>query len=136
MQLSATTTHAFGITGLAIPDLWGTDVDLPCHGARGPLAPKRAINLARSSAAAANGGLRLYHPASCMFKNPTNNPCLAQQNANGFEFKFRGGPAGWEVLGLPATVESMVLVSPDGKSVIQELHQAIEAGSNEGELFN
>ena len=71
-----------------------------------------------------------------MFKNPTNNPCLAQHDGNGFEFKFQGGPPGWEVLGLPATVESMVLVSPDGKSVIQELHQAIEAGPNEGELFN
>ncbi len=85
MQLSATTIHAFGITGLTIPDLWWADVDLPCNG---------AINIARSSAAAANGGLRLYHPASCMFKNPTDNPCLTQQDANGFEFKFQGGPPG------------------------------------------
>ena len=74
-------------------------------------------------------------PAACLKTRPTT-PCLAQQDGNGFEFKFQGGPPGWEVLGLPATVESMVLVSPDGKSVIQELHQAIEAGSNEGELFN
>ena len=114
----------------------GLMLSSPAMAQEDPLAPKRAINLARSSAAAANGGLRVYHPASCMFKNPTNNPCLAQQDGNGFEFKFQGGPPGWEVLGLPATVESMVLVSPDGKSVIQELHQAIEAGSNEGELFD
>ena len=64
------------------------------------------------------------------------SPAMAQEDGTGFEFKFQGGPPGWEVLGLPATVESMVLVSPDGKSVIQELHQAIEAGSNEGELFD
>ena len=114
----------------------GLMLSSPAIAQEDPLAPKRAINLARSSAAAANGGLRLYHTASCMFRNPTNNPCLAQQNANGFQFKFRGGPAGWEVLGLPATVESMVLVSPDGRSVIQELHQAIGAGSNEGEFLN
>ncbi len=30
----------------------------------------------------------------------------------------------------------MVLISSDGKSVIQELHQAIEAPSNEDEFFN
>ena len=65
-------------------------------------------------------------------KKPMSN----KRDANGLTFRFLGGPPGWEVLGLPATVESMVLVSPDGKSVIQELHQAIQAGSNEGELFN
>ena len=101
-----------------------------------PTASKRAINLARGTAAKSNGGLRLYHPARCMYGNPTNNPCLTKRDASGFEFRFRGGPPGWEVLGLPATVESMVLVSPDGKSVIQEQHQAIGAGANEGELFN
>ena len=101
-----------------------------------PTASKRAINLARGTAAKSNGGLRLYHPARCMYGNPTNNPCLTKRDASGFEFRFMGGPPGWEVLGLPATVESMVLVSPDGKSVIQEQHQAIGAGANEGELFN
>ena len=84
----------------------------PAMAQEDPLAPKRAINLARSSAAAANGGLRLYHPASCMFKNPTDNPCLAQQDANGFEFKFQGAPPGWKMFGLPAMVKSMVLVPP------------------------
>ena len=34
---------------------------------------KRAINLARGIGAAANGGLRLYHPARCMYMAPTNN---------------------------------------------------------------
>ena len=87
------------------------------------LAARRAINLARGSAVAANGGLSLYHPASCMFKDPRNNPCLVRQDANGFEFQFQGGPPGWEVLGLPATVRSTVLIAPDGQRVIQGVHR-------------
>ena len=90
-----------------------------------PLAARRAINFARDSAVEANGGLRLYHPASCMFKDPTNNPCLVKRDANGFKFQFQGGPAGWEVLGLPATVESTVLVAPNGKAAIKERHQVL-----------
>ena len=90
-----------------------------------PLAARRAINFARDSAVEANGGLRLYHPASCMFKDPTNNPCLVKRDANGFKFQFQGGPAGWEVLGLPATVESTVLVAPNGEAAIKEIHQVL-----------
>ena len=100
-----------------------------------PYTAKRAINHARNSAAAANGGLRLYHPASCMFNDPMDNPCLAQSDANGFEFQFHGGPPGWEVLGLPATVKSTVLISPDGQTVIQELHQEI-GDTSSGEDVN
>ena len=90
-----------------------------------PTASKRAINLARGTAAKSNGGLRLYHPARCMYGNPTNNPCLTKRDANGFEFRFPGGPPGWEVLGLPPTVESIVLIAPDGRSVIAESHEDI-----------
>ena len=94
-----------------------------------PTASKRAINLARGTAAKSNGGLRLYHPARCMYGNPTNNPCLTQRDASGFEFRFRGGPPGWEVLGLHPTVESIVLIAPNGRSVITESHEDIRGGS-------
>ena len=90
-----------------------------------PTASKRAINLARGTAAAANGGLRLYHPARCMYVSPTKNPCLIKRDANGLTFRFLGGPPGWEVLGLSPTVESIVVIAPDGKSVITESHQEI-----------
>ena len=90
---------------------------------------KRAINLARGTGAAANGGLRLHHPARCMYGNPTNNPCLTKRDTNGFEFRFLGGPPGWEVLGLPPSVESIVLIAPDGRSVIAESHKDIGEGS-------
>ena len=90
-----------------------------------PTAAKRAINLARGTAAAANGGLRLYHPARCMYVSPTKNPCLIKRDANGLTFRFLGGPPGWEVLGLPPTVESIVVIAPDGQSVITESHEEI-----------
>ena len=83
-----------------------------------PTASKRAINLARGTAAKSNGGLRLYHPARCMYGNPTNNPCLTKRDASGFEFRFMGGPSGWEALGLSPTVMSIALIAPDGRSVI------------------
>ena len=94
-----------------------------------PTASKRAINLARGTAAKSNGGLRLYHPARCMYGNPTNNPCLTKRDASGFEFRFMGGPPGWEVLGLSPTVESIVLIAPNGRSVIAESHEDISGGS-------
>ena len=94
-----------------------------------PTASKRAINLARGTAAKSNGGLRLYHPARCMYGNPTNNPCLTKRDANGFEFRFPGGPPGWEVLGLPPTVQSIVLIAPNGRSVIAESHEDMSRGS-------
>ena len=94
-----------------------------------PTASKRAINLARGTAAKSNGGLRLYHPARCMYGNPTNNPCLTKRDASGFEFRFRGGPPGWEVLGLHPTVESIVLIAPNGRSVIAESHEDIRGAS-------
>ena len=94
-----------------------------------PTASKRAINLARGTATKSNGGLRLYHPARCMHGNPTNNPCLTKRDASGFEFRFRGGPPGWEVLGLHPTVESIVLIAPNGRSVITESHEDISGAS-------
>jgi len=93
-----------------------------------PTASKRAINLARGTAAKSNGGLRLYYPARCMYGNPTNNPCLTKRDASGFEFRFMGGPPGWEVLGLSPTVESIVLIAPNGRSVIAESHEDISGG--------
>ena len=95
-----------------------------------PTASKRAINLARGTATKSNGGLRLYHPARCMYGNPTNNPCLTKRDANGFEFQFLGGPPGWEVLGLPPTVDSIVLIAPNGRSVVAESHEDISEVSS------
>ena len=61
-----------------------------------------------------------------MYLNPTNNPCLTKLDADGFEFRFQGGPPGWEVIGIPPTVESIVLIAPDGRSVVAESHEEIK----------
>jgi len=50
---------------------------------------------------------------------------LTKRDASGFEFRFIGGPPGWEVLGLPPTVMPIVLIAPDGRSVIAESHEEI-----------
>ena len=65
-----------------------------------------------------NGGLRLYHAASCMYQQ-NGEKCLIERSPNGFLFRFFGGPPGWQPLGKLPTVETEVLVAPDGKTVIQ-----------------
>ena len=72
------------------------------------------------------GGLRIYHPARCMYLNQTNTPCLKKLYADGFEFRFQGGPPGWEVIGIPPTVESIVLIALDGRSIVAESHEEIK----------
>lgn len=83
---------------------------------------QRGINLARGTAAKLNGGLSLYRPAVCMFQGISNNPCLIGRSAEGFTFRFLGGSPGWEQLQLPATVETELLISRDGRSVVQILY--------------
>ena len=61
-----------------------------------------------------------------MYLNPTNNPCLTKLDGRGFEFRFKGGPPGWEVIGIPPSVESIVLIAPDGRSVVAESHEEIK----------
>ena len=82
-------------------------------------APTRGLNLARRTAIASNGGLGLFHPARCMFAGTASSPCLTKREW-GFEYRFLGGRPGWEPLGLPPAVESIVLISPDGRSVVAE----------------
>ena len=83
-----------------------------------PLAARRAINLARGSAVALNGGLRIYRPGSCMFKSAVNNPCLVHASRDGFQFLVPGGIPGWEQSsGEPETV-TRVWVSGDGRSLL------------------
>ena len=64
-----------------------------------------------------------------MYGIPTTNPRPTKRDGTGFEFRFPGGPPGWEVLGLPPTVESIVLIAPSGRSVIAESHEDIRRGA-------
>jgi hypothetical protein len=86
-------------------------------------ARQRAINLARNTVVRLNGGLTLYMPAACMFASGGNGgSCLVQQNDQGFLFRFNGGAPGWQQLNQAPTTSSEVLVSPDGRTVVQVLY--------------
>lgn len=86
---------------------------------------QRAINLARGTAAKLNGGLSVYRPAVCMYQGISNNPCLVGRSEAGYTFRFLGGSPGWEQLQLPATVETELLISRDGRTVVQIIYNGL-----------
>jgi len=81
----------------------------------------RAANLARMRAELINGGLGVYRSAPCMYER-SGGSCLVRADAGGFLFRFDGGAPGWAQLGLPPTVESEILVAPDGRSVLSVVY--------------
>lgn len=81
----------------------------------------RAVNLARMRGELINGGLRVYRPALCMYER-SGGDCLVRADAEGFLFRFYGGVPGWAQLGLPPTVESEILIAPDGRSVLSVVY--------------
>ncbi len=83
---------------------------------------QRGLNLARDTAIRLNGGLSFYRPASCMYAGISENPCLLSREGKGFVFRFSGGSPGWEQLQLPATVETEILVSRDGRTVLEVIY--------------
>jgi hypothetical protein len=83
----------------------------------------RAVNLARNTAVKLNGGLNVYRPAACMFSTDiSGGSCLVQTNSDGYLYRFLGGAPGWQQLGLPATTETELLISPDGRTVVTLLY--------------
>jgi hypothetical protein len=101
-----------------------------------PASAIRAINLARTTAIAQNGGLSRYRPAQCMFQtaNP-ENPCLINSpddgnnnnnardnrnnNSNTYVFRFQGGAPGWQQQNQRPSVETEITVSADGRDVVR-----------------
>jgi opacity protein-like surface antigen len=77
-------------------------------------AQMRAANLARMQAEIVNGGLGRYSPADCMHQGGGAD-CLVSNTAEGYRFRFLGGVPGWSARREPATLETVVLISPDGK---------------------
>jgi len=74
----------------------------------------RAANLARMQAELINGGGSQYSPADCMHQGG-GSTCMISNTAEGFRFRFLGGAPGWAARRDPATIESVILVSQDGK---------------------
>lgn len=88
-----------------------------------PFSGVRALNTARNAAINLNGGLTKYRPAACMFATDiAGGECLLQRDAEGYLFRFQGGAPGWQQLGLPATTETELLVSRDGRSVVRVIY--------------
>jgi hypothetical protein len=86
--------------------------------AKVPAAQVRALNLARNTAVAENGGLNVYRPQPCMFEtSDAGGSCLIRNNADGFTFRFLGGKPGWAESNGPATTETEIWIAPDGKAV-------------------
>ena len=83
-----------------------------------PLAAKRALNLARGTAVELNGGLSQYRPSSCMFRTAAGNPCITRADSSGIEFTIPGGKPGWEESGEEPTLLNVVVISPDGRTVL------------------
>ncbi len=81
----------------------------------------RAANLARMEAEQLNGGLTRYFPANCMYAQGGGN-CLVQSDSNGYLFQFLGGAPGWETNKQSATVQTKILISPDGRTVKNVLY--------------
>ena len=104
--------------------LLGSAVSLPnpARAQTDAMAPKRALNLARDTAVRLNGGLSKYRPARCMHQSITNNPCLAQRDADGFVFHFPGGHPGWQEAGTPPSQVTVLRVSADGRAITQTIH--------------
>jgi hypothetical protein len=80
----------------------------------------RAVNLARDTAVKLNGGLTAYRPAKCMFDTSLGGGnCLIRRDDQGFLFRFLGGAPGWQELGLQPNWDTQILVSADGRQVLQ-----------------
>ena len=86
----------------------------------------RAANLARMQAELINGGLGQYSPADCMHQGGGgsgggsgigNCLCLVSSSPQGYRFRFLGGIPGWAARQERATIETVILVSPDGKNL-------------------
>lgn len=91
------------------------------------LALNRAKNLARVAAEATNGGLNRYVAESKMYGGGSGTDYTYK---NGFfTFQFVGGAPGWQPQGLPPTVESVISVSFDGKTVRTDYNGPIRSGT-------
>jgi len=84
----------------------------------------RAANMARMQAEGLNGGLQVYTAEDCMHRGG-GGPCLVSDSEQGYRFRFLGGAPGWASRREQATIETVVLVSPDAKELKVEYNGPI-----------
>ena len=86
-----------------------------------PPSQLRAGNLARMEAEQLNGGLSEYSTARCMHRSGGGR-CMVEDSAQGYRFNIPGGPPGWQALGQEPTLETELLISPDGNQLKQVIY--------------
>ena len=104
--------------GVALPLLSTLTVMAPLasRAAEVPQTQEKAANVARMKAEALNGGLSKYRTAACMHQLGGGS-CMVMATSAGYQFKFFGGSPGWQTMNRKPSVETQLMVSPDGTRV-------------------
>ena len=54
-----------------------------------------------------------------MFASAIGNTCITRSDSQGIEFTIPGGPPGWEQNDEEPSVVTVVVIAPDGRSVLE-----------------
>ena len=85
-------------------------------------AQQRAVNVARMRAERMNGGLSNYRAAKCMYNTSAGGgECLVSVDG-GYTFVIPGGSPGWQEMDQSPTVETELIISTDGRTVLAEIY--------------
>ena len=106
------------LLGVALPLLSTLTALAPLElrAAEVPRTQEKAANVARMKAEVLNGGLTKYRTAACMHQLGGGS-CMVRASSDGYRFQFLGGTPGWETMNRKPTVETQIMVSPDGTKV-------------------
>ena len=114
------------LLGVALPLLSTLTAFAPLalRAAEIPRTQEKAANVARMKAEALNGGLTKYRTAACMHQLGGGS-CMVRASTDGYRFQFLGGTPGWQTMNRKPTVETQILVSPDGTKVEKVIYNGV-----------
>ena len=114
------------LLGVALPLLSTLTAFAPLalRAAEIPRTQEKAANVARMKAEALNGGLTKYRTAACMHQLGGGS-CMVRSSTDGYRFQFLGGAPGWETMNRKPTVETQIMVSPDGTKVEKVIYNGV-----------
>jgi hypothetical protein len=114
------------LLGVALPLLSTLTVFAPLalRAAEVPRTQEKAANGARMKAEALNGGLTKYRTAACMHQLGGGS-CMVRASSDGYRFQFLGGAPGWETMNRKPTVETQIMMSPDGTKVEKVIYNGV-----------
>ena len=114
------------LLGVALPLLSTLTAFAPLalRAAEVPRTQEKAANVARMKAEALNGGLTKYRTAACMHQLGGGS-CMVRASTDGYRFQFLGGTPGWQTMNRKPTVETQIMVSPDGTKVEKVIYNGV-----------